>query len=131
MINSAEEYVELRSSTDPDQYRRAAHDEAPTDVWLDVISRFPDYRFWVAQNKTVPLEVLARLAKDPDPGVRSMVSMKRKLTADILELMASDPHDPVRLSVAGHRATPRHVLERLLDDPWVDVRDQARERLDR
>ena len=55
MIGSAEEFVRLRSSSNLIDYQRAAHDDAPDAVWLDVIQRFPDYRFWVAHNKTVPV----------------------------------------------------------------------------
>lgn len=77
MIDSAEEFVRLRSSDDPAEYRRAAHEEASVQTWLDVVDRFPDMRFWVAQNKTVPLEILERLRHDPDDRVRSMVLLKR------------------------------------------------------
>jgi hypothetical protein len=40
MIASAEEFVALRTSEDPEEYNRAAHDEAPEEVWWDVIRRF-------------------------------------------------------------------------------------------
>ncbi len=56
MINSADDFVRLRCSEDRNEYERAAWDEAPLEVWLDVIERFPDMRFWVACNKTVPME---------------------------------------------------------------------------
>jgi hypothetical protein len=76
VIESAEEFVRLRASTDPDEYLRAAHDEAADATWRDVITRFPDMRFWVAQNKTVPLSILHELRNDPDERVRSMVRAK-------------------------------------------------------
>jgi hypothetical protein len=76
MIESAEEFVRLRTSEDPPEYRRAAHEEAPESVWFEVIDQFPDMRFWVAQNKTVPLAVLELLRHDTDPKVRSMVRAK-------------------------------------------------------
>jgi uncharacterized protein CbrC (UPF0167 family) len=66
VIDSADEFVRLRSSAEMADYHRAAQDEAPESVWLEVIDRFPDYRFWVAQNKTVPLTVLERLRHDDD-----------------------------------------------------------------
>ena len=77
MIDSADEFVRLRRSDDPAEYGRAARDEASTETWLEVIDRYPDMRFWVAQNKTVPLEVLEILRQDPDERVRSMVLHKR------------------------------------------------------
>jgi hypothetical protein len=76
MIESAEEFVRLRTSEDPTEYRRAAHEEALESVWFEVIDQFPDMRFWVAQNKTVPLAVIELLRHDTDPKVRSMVRAK-------------------------------------------------------
>jgi Leucine rich repeat variant len=46
-------------------------------VWYEVIDRFPDMRFWVAHNKTIPLEILERLRTDPDDKVQEMVRRKR------------------------------------------------------
>lgn len=77
MIESADEFVRLRSSEDPAEYQRAAREEAAESTWLEVIDRFPDMRFWVAQNKTVPLSVLEILRHDADERVRSMVTSKR------------------------------------------------------
>lgn len=76
VIESAGEFVRLRSSADPGESQRAAHDEASERTWRDVIARFPEMRVWVAQNKTVPLSVLEDLRTDPDERVRSMVRAK-------------------------------------------------------
>jgi hypothetical protein len=76
VIQSAEEFLRLRTSTDPDEYWRAAHDQAGEATWRDVLARFPDMRFWVAQNKTVPLSILDDLRNDPDERVSSMVRAK-------------------------------------------------------
>ncbi|WP_327716814.1 hypothetical protein OG381_16230 [Streptomyces sp. NBC_00490] len=130
MIRSAEEFIALRYSDDLDEQRRAGLESASLEVWTEIVERYPDARFWVAHNKTVPLEILRALASDPDFAVRSMVAMKRKLTPDILEGMAADSHEPVRLQVARHRRTPRSVLERLLADDWSEVRKLARDRIE-
>ena len=129
MIESAEEFVGLWSSDDPEEYGRASRESASLEVWTEIVERYPDARFWVAHNKTVPLEILRLLATDPDPRVRHTVAMKRKLTPDILAVLATDPHESVRLSVARHRKTPRSVLEELLSDDWGEVRDTARDRI--
>jgi hypothetical protein len=76
-IESAEEFVRLGTSEDPVEYSRAAQDEATESTWRDVIERFPDMRFWVAQNKRVPLSVLEVLRHDADENVRQMVTNKR------------------------------------------------------
>ncbi|GAB1644409.1 hypothetical protein [Krasilnikovia sp. MM14-A1259] len=77
MIESADEFVRLRTSEDPAEYRRAANEPAAEAIWREVIDRFPQMRFWVAQNKTVPLSILEVLRRDPDERVRSMVRAKR------------------------------------------------------
>lgn len=74
MIESAEEFVRLRTSKDPADYER---EECAEATWLDVIERFPDMRFWVAQNKTVSLSVLEVLRTDDDERVQWMVRRKR------------------------------------------------------
>ena len=51
MIQTAEEFVELRSSEDPELYGRAANEPASEEVWLDVIQRYPEMKFWVAQKR--------------------------------------------------------------------------------
>ena len=76
MIESADEFRRLRESENREEYLRAAHDEAPVEVWMEVIRRWPDMRFWVAQNKTVPVSVLQVLVNDPDENVRDMVQRK-------------------------------------------------------
>jgi hypothetical protein len=77
VIKSADEFVRLRTSEDPEEYGRAARDEASEATWLEVIERFPDMRRWVAHNKTVPLSILEVLRQDPDEDVVWMVRTKR------------------------------------------------------
>jgi hypothetical protein len=77
VIESAEEFVGLRTSDDPADYERAAREECAEVTWLDVIERFPEMRFWVAQNKTVSLTVLEVLRGDNDERVQWMVRRKR------------------------------------------------------
>lgn len=131
MIASAAEFVRLRTSADPDEYGRAAREECSIEVWMELIRDHPDMRFWVAQNKTVPVEILECLAADDDPSVRSMVAMKGKLPASVLARLENDPYDAVRMSVAGHKNTPLEVLQRMaLSDPWAEVRKHAAHRLE-
>ena len=129
MIGSADEFQRLRTSDDPDQQRRATHDEAPLSVWRDVVARFPELRFWVAQNKTVPGEVLAELAADPDARVRSMVAAKRKLAPALQLQLAADPDEGVRQRIAWNSRATRAALELLVRDPWPLVAERARARL--
>ncbi|MDQ0931466.1 hypothetical protein [Streptomyces turgidiscabies] len=129
MIESAEEFIRLRYSEDPDEYGKASAESAPLEVWTDVVEQYPEARFWVAHNKTVPLEVLRVLATDPDSKVRGMVARKRKLTPEILTQLAMDSDESIRLSVARHKKTPIPVLQELLSDEWSEVREMARDRI--
>ena len=128
-IISADEFVRLRYSEDPQDYQRAAIESAPIAVWLEVIERYPDARVWVAHNKTVPIDVLETLAGDPDVRVRHAVAMKRKLTPTLLARLSTDDDESVRMRVAMHKNTSRETLEALRGDSWVRVRETVRERL--
>lgn len=128
-ITTAAEFVRLRTSDESELYHRAAHDTAEVETWFEVIDQYPEMRFWVAQNKTVPIEILRVLAQDDDDRVRSMVAMKRKLPADLCEHLATDPNDAVRMSIARHKNTPTHVLELLTRDAWPEVAVAAAARL--
>jgi hypothetical protein len=122
MIESAEEFVRLRESNDP----RAAHEEAPLEVWHAVIAGWPEMREWVALNKTVPVEILEVLARDEDVKVRTTVAMKRKLTPELFELLAADPDEGVRGRIAYNEKAPAEVIERLKRDPSSVVSDAAK-----
>lgn len=76
MINSAEEFVRLRLSDNMEEYLKAAWDEAPFEVWLQVIETYPEMREWVAHNKSIPIEIKEILADDADERVRFNVATK-------------------------------------------------------
>jgi hypothetical protein len=127
MMRTAEEFVSLRRSARQQDYLRAATDSASTEVWLEVITRFPDLRVWVAHNKTVPIEVLSILARDADPDIRMAVALKNKLSEDLFSLLAADPNDSVRERIACNKKTPTEVLRRLANDTCELVSIQATE----
>lgn len=128
-IRSAKEFIALRTSEDSAEYHRAAHEDAPMEVWLDLVEHHPHMREWVAHNKTVPMEILRMLVADPDWRVRHMVAMKNKADARILEQLSADEDESIRMRVARHRNTATETLRRLLDDPWDQIREKAAERL--
>ena len=55
MMESASEFVRLRTSENPVEYHRAAHDVASDEVWAEVITSYPEMAEWVAHNKTISL----------------------------------------------------------------------------
>jgi hypothetical protein len=129
MIESAEEFIRLRGSSDRVEYERAAHDQAPDSVWMDVIHRFPEYRFWVAHNKTVPVSILQVLATDSDERVRGMVARKGKLPPELVAFLAQDSSESVRAVTARHGKASREVLSVLAHDPSPVVREIAMQRI--
>ena len=129
MILSADEFVSLRLSDDPDDYRRAIHEEAADKVWLDVLSGHPDMKIWVVRNKTVPLSILRLLSDDPDGAVRYEVACKRKLDEALFEKLSHDRDASVRHGVAYNKKAPLRTLKLLSNDTEQLVSRAARERL--
>lgn len=125
MIADAEEFVQLRLSTTPADYMRAAEEEASIETWLRVIEDYPEMKRWVALNKTVQLEVLRVLAKDAEPSVRSAVADKRKLDRELFEELSRDYDEAVRARVAYNKRVPADLLELLRGDTSHLVRDAA------
>jgi hypothetical protein len=129
-IASAEEFVRLRSSENPEEYNLASWGSASDEVWLEVIHNHPEYARWVAHNKSISLEVIRILAAHPDDAVRSFIAAKRKTPTDLLWLLAKDQVDSVRARVANNAKTPTEILGFLLNDPWKNVRERAWQRLE-
>lgn len=129
MIESAEEFVRLRCSTEPSEYQRAAWEAASEEVWLEVIHAFPHMKFWVAHNKRLPETILRLLATVPEEKVRSMIAMKRASPPDVLEHLAQDESSSVRHSVTMNAKTPAYLLKELMADEEEFIRAAARERL--
>lgn len=120
MIHSAEEFVALRDSSIKDEYDRAATDEASISVWKDVIDRFPEYRKWVAHNKTIPLEILTLLCQF-GPDVRRSIAVKRKLPDELFELLSNDLDAVVRQGIASNKKAPISIIKKLMQDKDEDV----------
>jgi len=129
MITTAQEFVELRTSSAPEEYMRAATDEAPIEVWMEVLREFPAMKVWVIRNKTVPIEILDLLASDPDPRIRSEVATKNKLSPTLMELLASDADASVRQRIAYNTNADPGILEKLTRDESELVSSRARKRL--
>jgi len=129
MIRDADEFVRLRCSEDPEEYRRAVREPADEATWREVIERFPDMRKWVAHNKTVPLPILVILSTDENPEVRGAVATKRNLSPELLARLAADSDSGVRMSVINNANTPLDILTAMArsDDAWTA--DRAKERL--
>jgi len=129
MINSAEDFIRLRNSEIMEEYLRAAHEEAPIEVWETLIKEHDDMKKWVIHNKTVPLCILEILSMDPDPQIRSFVARKRKLTRELFEKLSRDSDESVRMSIVANSKTPIDIIKNLLLDEWIEIRAAVEERL--
>jgi hypothetical protein len=129
MINSAKEFVDLRTSERPEEYLRAARDSSPLEVWFDILRKYPGMKVWVAQNKTVPMQVLQQLAVDADPQVRSAIATKNKLSKDLMLSLAKDSDSSVRERIAYNKNASDDVLLLLLQDTVVSVSEAAAQKL--
>ena len=129
MILFAKEFVQLRTSVIPEDYHRAAHDEAPESVWLDVIREYPAMREWIPHNKTVPQNVLLILSEDQDPKVRMVVAGVRRAGEAILQRLAEDLDPSVRYAVAYNAKTPASVIEYLAKDQCEHIAARAKVRM--
>ena len=129
MILSAEEFVNLRTSDDPEDYRRAALEEASEKVWMDVINNYPQMKVWVIRNKKVPLSILHILSDDPDNKVRTEIAAKRKLDNELFEKFARDEDESVRQRIAYNKKTPIGILMLLSTDIKRMVSDVAQQNI--
>lgn len=130
-IKSANEFVELLLSEDPEQYRRAAEDTAEEEVWREVLHQFPEKRKWVVHNKTVPLSILRTMIYDEDPDIRITIAMTRRIDIEMMEQLATDTDPRVRQRIAYNKKTPPNIIEKLSTDPDDIVSTVARSRLGR
>ena len=65
----------------------------------------------LALNPSCSEEILTKLAKDPDPEVRSAVAENSMTPAEILKTLAKDKCREVRESVARNTSTPAKTLD--------------------
>ncbi|MED1724465.1 hypothetical protein [Brevibacillus parabrevis] len=129
MLTSAAQFVRLRTSDDRNDYLRAAWDEAPLEVWLDVLNHYPDMAFWVAHNKSVPLPILEMLAKHPEERVRSMVASKNKLSPELQIQLAQDHECSVRRSIAYNKKAVLAALQLLAEEADEELKQHVRTRI--
>ncbi len=129
MIPSAAEFIRLRSSDIKEDYDRAAHEEAPLDVWWELVREHPEMKRWVIHNKTVPLEILEAMSLDENSDVREDVARKRKLSFEIFDRLSRDPIPGVRYAVACNAKAPMEILKRMVNDEWALIVERVKARL--
>ena len=133
MIISAEEFLDLCSSTDPEDMNKTLSDNAALETWVAIIEKYPERRIDVAQNRTIPREIMQILASCEDRRVRSLLAQKRQLIPDLFPLLAADSDETVRRAIAANQKTSCALLRSLTTDTVESVASVAqynlRERL--
>ncbi|RZT00243.1 HEAT repeat domain-containing protein [Aquimarina brevivitae] len=122
MINSAEEFKRLRESESKSEYQRAFTEKASIEICYDILKKYPDLAFWVAQNKTIPIEILYILAEHKNAKVRCMVARKRKIDDFILDKLREDPDEAVRyvLICNTNLSNEKKKLIKTSDSVWLE-----------
>lgn len=121
MIKSAEEFKKLRESESEEEYFRAANDASSVEVWMKILLKFPDLAFWVAHNKTIPLEILYILAEHEDEDIREIVARKRKIDLRIFEILRNDLSQSVRYALLCNTKLANNLkcLVNTEDSDWL------------
>ncbi|HEV2611048.1 MAG TPA: hypothetical protein VGU61_12335, partial [Noviherbaspirillum sp.] len=108
-------------------------DNAALEIWVEVIENYPERRIDVAQNRTIPEEVMQILASFDDATVRSLIAQKRRLVPDLFPLLARDQDETVRIAIAANQKIPLELVRSLTTDSIESVASVAeynlRERL--
>ncbi|GLZ78536.1 hypothetical protein Afil01_33430 [Actinorhabdospora filicis] len=82
-------------------------------------------RWRPADTLALPVEVLRRLAHDPDPRMRQLTPRDPELPSHLADALAADSDDGVRLAIASHPGLRPETLTRLLGDPAESVAEAA------
>lgn len=128
MINSAEEFKNLRLSSDLEEQHRASNESADIKVWQQVITQYEELKEWVVHNKTIQLEILEALAYDSNPSIRYAVARKRKINDKIFDVLKNDTDESVRHAlICNTKLSPEKKKNIKTDDSeWLRsaLRDQ-------
>lgn len=121
MINSAEEFIRLRTSEVPEEYERAANDTAEISTWRELIENHAEFKEWVIHNKTVPIEILETLTSDNDSKIRSAVARKRKINDKIFQALSKDKDENVRYALICNTSLMLDKLKQIEtdDSEWL------------
>lgn len=132
MIETAEEFIKLRTSSKSEEYLRAGREEASNEVWLELIENYPDMRVWVARNRTINKDIKIVLSKDKDPLVRSAIATKYPLDRELYCQLSKDTNEVVRSDIAYNKKTPLDILKKMSEEDSVEVvRQKAKKNYDK
>ncbi len=112
MINSSSEFIRLRTSNLPGEYKRAGCEEASYEVWVELIEKHPEMRVWAARNRTINTEIQKMLLKSEDPLVRHAIASKYPLDRELYQILSKDIDERVRYQIAHNKKTPLDIYRK-------------------
>ncbi|MGY2442971.1 hypothetical protein [Pseudomonas sp. SDO52101_S400] len=128
MINSADDfkcYAESKNEIENARINEAATEE----VWLEVVSKYPELSRLVVANGSISTDVLERLSLSDDVDVRWDVAMKRRINSSTFERLATDKSVVVRHRIACNPKVPEDLLILLAEDENEMIAEAAKKRL--
>lgn len=133
IIETVQEYIDLvklcnENRHDVLQLRWSMSSE---HIWKEILAKYPDLKWEVAQNKKLPDAIKRMLAVDEDFYVRSSIARKHKIPEDLYLVFARDESESIRSRIAVRNDTPMEALELLALDSSEYVAQIARDQLDR
>ena len=131
MITTVQQFIELTDTESPDLRWLGRTLGATTKVWNALLRDYPEYWGAVALNKSVPVEILDRLAACEDERVRETVAMRRKISLYAMRLLSKDASSSVRSTLVRNPKIDLDVLREMTADEDTYVASEARERLSR
>ncbi len=109
MISSADDfkcYAESKNKIENAKINEAATDE----VWLEVVSKYPELSRLVVANGSISSDMLEKLSLSDDVDVRWDVAMKRRINRSTFERLATDKFVMVRHRIACNPKVPKNLL---------------------
>lgn len=121
MINTAEEFNLLCLSNVEEDLARSMQTEASVEIWREILNIYPKRIIDVAQNKTIPPEIMKEIVLVGNEMARSIIAERRKLPGELFLLLSNDPSEIVRRKIAGNKKTPLDILFKLKNDSIENV----------
>ena len=125
MIFSAAEFLKLCASDDPQDMLRSISESASQDIWNELIKSHRSRWIDIAQNRTIPEDIVRFLASCDDSFVRAVIAEKRNIPLDLFFVLSRDDYEIVRRKIASNRKVPDEVLFFLTSDPVESVASVA------
>lgn len=116
VIVSATEFLKLCASDNPLDTQRSISDTASQDTWDELIKNHRYRWIDIAQNRTIPAEIVRFLATCDDSLVRAVIAENRNIPLDLFSELSKDVDEIVRRKIASNGKTPDEVLFALTSD---------------